>query len=171
MAIQMDDSDSITVSEQSEPSAECWQNMYKLLNFYSLISDPTGILEKSSPENCLSGGNRLPAASQPLISTLHPNHQFSCPLSSFTFWIIPLHVLLFKLFYAFLISLLPFLHFHLLLLFCFTNLSITSCFISLFCFVCTFSSPSYYSIFLFSVGIISYLYHKTDVHVDNLFMS
>lgn len=44
----MDDSDSITVSEQSEPSAECWQNMYKLLNFYSLISDPTGILEKSS---------------------------------------------------------------------------------------------------------------------------
>ncbi|KAI4804489.1 hypothetical protein KUCAC02_026115, partial [Chaenocephalus aceratus] len=54
MAIQMDDSDSITVSEQSEPSAECWQNMYKLLNFYSLISDPTGILEKSSPENCLS---------------------------------------------------------------------------------------------------------------------
>ena len=58
MAIQMDDSDSITVSEQSEPSAECWQNMYKLLNFYSLISDPTGILEKSSPENCLTGGNQ-----------------------------------------------------------------------------------------------------------------
>ena len=57
MAIQMDDSDSITVSEQSEPSAECWQNMYKLLNFYSLISDPTGILEKSSPETCLSGAN------------------------------------------------------------------------------------------------------------------
>lgn len=55
MAIQMDDSDSITVSEQSEPSAECWQNMYKLLNFYSLISDPTGILEKNSPENCLTG--------------------------------------------------------------------------------------------------------------------
>ncbi|XP_043529975.1 transmembrane protein KIAA1109 homolog isoform X5 [Chiloscyllium plagiosum] len=50
VTIQMDDSDSITVSEQSEPSAECWQNMYKLLNFYSLISDPTGILEKSSPE-------------------------------------------------------------------------------------------------------------------------
>ncbi|XP_069098559.1 bridge-like lipid transfer protein family member 1 isoform X3 [Pleurodeles waltl] len=48
MTIHMDDSDSITVSEQSEPSAECWQNMYKLLNFYSLISDPTGILEKSS---------------------------------------------------------------------------------------------------------------------------
>ena len=58
MAIQMDDSDSITVSEQSEPSAECWQNMYKLLNFYSLISDPTGILEKSSPENCLPGGEK-----------------------------------------------------------------------------------------------------------------
>ncbi|XP_063271495.1 bridge-like lipid transfer protein family member 1 isoform X3 [Prinia subflava] len=48
VTIHMDDSDSITVSEQSEPSAECWQNMYKLLNFYSLISDPTGILEKSS---------------------------------------------------------------------------------------------------------------------------
>lgn len=48
VAVPMDDSDSITVSEQSEPSAECWQNMYKLLNFYSLISDPTGILEKSS---------------------------------------------------------------------------------------------------------------------------
>lgn len=64
MAIQMDDSDSITVSEQSEPSAECWQNMYKLLNFYSLISDPTGILEKSSPENCLSGGNRHPTVRQ-----------------------------------------------------------------------------------------------------------
>lgn len=62
MAIQMDDSDSITVSEQSEPSAECWQNMYKLLNFYSLISDPTGILEKSSPENGPSGGSRPPAA-------------------------------------------------------------------------------------------------------------
>ncbi|XP_078796524.1 bridge-like lipid transfer protein family member 1 isoform X8 [Oryzias latipes] len=58
-AIQMDDSDSITVSEQSEPSAECWQNMYKLLNFYSLISDPTGILEKSSPENCITSGNQL----------------------------------------------------------------------------------------------------------------
>lgn len=59
MVVQMDDSDSITVSEQSEPSAECWQNMYKLLNFYSLISDPTGILEKSSPENCMTGGERL----------------------------------------------------------------------------------------------------------------
>lgn len=59
MVVQMDDSDSITVSEQSEPSAECWQNMYKLLNFYSLISDPTGILEKSSPENCMTGVERL----------------------------------------------------------------------------------------------------------------
>lgn len=76
MAIQMDDSDSITVSEQSEPSAECWQNMYKLLNFYSLISDPTGILEKSSPENCLSGGNQLPAVTQFLISILYPTHVF-----------------------------------------------------------------------------------------------
>ncbi|MFT7806383.1 uncharacterized protein KIAA1109 homolog isoform X8 [Arapaima gigas] len=55
--VQMDDSDSITVSEQSEPSAECWQNMYKLLNFYSLISDPTGILEKTSPDNCLLEGS------------------------------------------------------------------------------------------------------------------
>lgn len=70
MAIQMDDSDSITVSEQSEPSAECWQNMYKLLNFYSLISDPTGILEKSSPENCLSGGKKLPARIQFHISVV-----------------------------------------------------------------------------------------------------
>ncbi|KAM9476517.1 bridge-like lipid transfer protein family member 1 isoform 2-T2 [Clarias gariepinus] len=60
MTIQMDDSDSITVSEQSEPSAECWQNMYKLLNFYSLISDPTGILEKSQ-DNALSDGGRSPA--------------------------------------------------------------------------------------------------------------
>ncbi|XP_072533895.1 bridge-like lipid transfer protein family member 1 isoform X2 [Salminus brasiliensis] len=60
MTIQMDDSDSITVSEQSEPSAECWQNMYKLLNFYSLISDPTGILEKSQ-DNALSEGGRSPA--------------------------------------------------------------------------------------------------------------
>uniref|UniRef100_A0A671NFA2 Bridge-like lipid transfer protein family member 1 C-terminal domain-containing protein n=1 Tax=Sinocyclocheilus anshuiensis TaxID=1608454 RepID=A0A671NFA2_9TELE len=56
MTIQMDDSDSITVSEQSEPSAECWQNMYKLLNFYSLISDPTGILEKNQ-----DNGGRSPA--------------------------------------------------------------------------------------------------------------
>ncbi|XP_056616066.1 bridge-like lipid transfer protein family member 1 isoform X1 [Triplophysa dalaica] len=60
MTIQMDDSDSITVSEQSEPSAECWQNMYKLLNFYSLISDPTGILEKNQ-ENAVSEGGRSPA--------------------------------------------------------------------------------------------------------------
>ncbi|XP_051945787.1 transmembrane protein KIAA1109 homolog [Xyrauchen texanus] len=42
--IQMDDSDSITVSEPCKPLAECWQKMYKLLNF-SLTSDPTGILE------------------------------------------------------------------------------------------------------------------------------
>ncbi|XP_058888337.1 bridge-like lipid transfer protein family member 1 isoform X4 [Acipenser ruthenus] len=56
MTIQMDDSDSITVSEQSETSAECWQNMYKLLNFYSLISDPTGILEKTSPGLPTDGG-------------------------------------------------------------------------------------------------------------------
>lgn len=56
VTIHMDDSDSITVSEQSEPSAECWQNMYKLLNFYSLISDPTGILEKTSPDVLHSAG-------------------------------------------------------------------------------------------------------------------
>ncbi|XP_056282678.1 bridge-like lipid transfer protein family member 1 isoform X9 [Pseudoliparis swirei] len=73
MAIQMDDSDSITVSEQSEPSAECWQNMYKLLNFYSLISDPTGILEKSSPENCLADGGRRP--SEPLCKVIFENEQ------------------------------------------------------------------------------------------------
>ncbi|XP_036006462.1 transmembrane protein KIAA1109 homolog isoform X1 [Fundulus heteroclitus] len=73
MPIQMDDSDSITVSEQSEPSAECWQNMYKLLNFYSLISDPTGILEKSSPENCLSEGGRRP--SEPLCKVIFENEQ------------------------------------------------------------------------------------------------
>ncbi|XP_063040632.1 bridge-like lipid transfer protein family member 1 isoform X4 [Engraulis encrasicolus] len=60
MTIQMDDSDSITVSEQSEPSAECWQNMYKLLNFYSLISDPTGILDKEAADNGLSDGGRSP---------------------------------------------------------------------------------------------------------------
>lgn len=77
MAIQMDDSDSITVSEQSEPSAECWQNMYKLLNFYSLISDPTGILEKSSPENCLSGGSQLPAASFLNLSVISKTHSSS----------------------------------------------------------------------------------------------
>ncbi|KAL0968995.1 hypothetical protein UPYG_G00220970 [Umbra pygmaea] len=73
MAIQMDDSDSITVSEQSEPSAECWQNMYKLLNFYSLISDPTGILEKSSPENCLTDTVRSP--SEPLCRVIFENEQ------------------------------------------------------------------------------------------------
>ncbi|XP_034153444.1 transmembrane protein KIAA1109 homolog isoform X3 [Esox lucius] len=73
MAIQMDDSDSITVSEQSEPSAECWQNMYKLLNFYSLISDPTGILEKSSPENCLTDAGRSP--SEPLCRVIFENEQ------------------------------------------------------------------------------------------------
>uniref|UniRef100_A0A1A8BHT7 KIAA1109 n=1 Tax=Nothobranchius kadleci TaxID=1051664 RepID=A0A1A8BHT7_NOTKA len=73
MAIQMDDSDSITVSEQSEPSAECWQNMYKLLNFYSLISDPTGILEKSSPENCLSESGRRP--SEPFCKVTFENEQ------------------------------------------------------------------------------------------------
>ncbi|XP_076830292.1 bridge-like lipid transfer protein family member 1 isoform X4 [Brachyhypopomus gauderio] len=60
VAIPMDDSDSITVSEQSEPSAECWQNMYKLLNFYSLISDPTGILEKTQ-DHAPSEGGRSPA--------------------------------------------------------------------------------------------------------------
>ncbi|KAM8915679.1 bridge-like lipid transfer protein family member 1 isoform 6-T6 [Spinachia spinachia] len=75
MAIQMDDSDSITVSEQSEPSAECWQNMYKLLNFYSLISDPTGILEKSSPENCLSEGGRRPS----LCKVIFENEQQDPP--------------------------------------------------------------------------------------------
>ncbi|KAM4723529.1 LOW QUALITY PROTEIN: bridge-like lipid transfer protein family member 1 [Anableps anableps] len=73
MPLQMDDSDSITVSEQSEPSAECWQNMYKLLNFYSLISDPTGILEKSSPENCLPEGGRRP--SEPLCKVIFENEQ------------------------------------------------------------------------------------------------
>ncbi|XP_030213365.1 bridge-like lipid transfer protein family member 1 isoform X7 [Gadus morhua] len=72
MAIQMDDSDSITVSEQSEPSAECWQNMYKLLNFYSLISDPTGILEKSSPENCIADVCR---SSEPLCKVVFENEQ------------------------------------------------------------------------------------------------
>ncbi|XP_061651565.1 bridge-like lipid transfer protein family member 1 [Phyllopteryx taeniolatus] len=72
-AIQMDDSDSITVSEQSEPSAECWQNMYKLLNFYSLISDPTGILEKNSAENCLSEAGRRP--SEPQCNVIFENEQ------------------------------------------------------------------------------------------------
>ncbi|XP_061700533.1 bridge-like lipid transfer protein family member 1 isoform X12 [Syngnathoides biaculeatus] len=73
MTIQMDDSDSITVSEQSEPSAECWQNMYKLLNFYSLISDPTGILEKSSAGNCLSEAGRRP--SEPHCNVIFENEQ------------------------------------------------------------------------------------------------
>ncbi|XP_048858560.1 transmembrane protein KIAA1109 homolog isoform X2 [Brienomyrus brachyistius] len=50
--IQVDDSD----SEQSEPSAKCWQDMYKLLNFYSLISDPRGILERSCLGNDLAEG-------------------------------------------------------------------------------------------------------------------
>ncbi|KAF6734631.1 uncharacterized protein FQA47_004048 [Oryzias melastigma] len=78
MAIQMDDSDSITVSEQSEPSAECWQNMYKLLNFYSLISDPTGILEKSSPENCITSGNQLEGGrlpSEPFCKVIFEDEQ------------------------------------------------------------------------------------------------
>ncbi|XP_051784339.1 bridge-like lipid transfer protein family member 1 isoform X3 [Erpetoichthys calabaricus] len=74
MTIQMDDSDSITVSEQSEPSAECWQNMYKLLNFYSLISDPTGILEKSSPENGVSADDgRSPT--EPACRVIFENEQ------------------------------------------------------------------------------------------------
>ncbi|KAG8511214.1 Transmembrane protein, partial [Galemys pyrenaicus] len=60
-AIHMDDSDSVTVSEQSEPSAECWQNMYKLLNFYSLISDPTGVLEASSEAFGPAGNGRRPS--------------------------------------------------------------------------------------------------------------
>ncbi|CDQ56119.1 unnamed protein product [Oncorhynchus mykiss] len=47
--------------------------MYKLLNFYSLISDPTGILEKSSPENCLSDGGRSP--SEPLCRVIFENEQ------------------------------------------------------------------------------------------------
>lgn len=33
---------------KAEPSAECCRICINLLNFYSLISDPTGILEKSS---------------------------------------------------------------------------------------------------------------------------
>lgn len=148
MAIQMDDSDSITVSEQSEPSAECWQNMYKLLNFYSLISDPTGILEKSSPENCLSGGNQLPAASQLLISTLHPKH--ASPFC-FTYQVLPFvpsspTLFHFSYCYTLLISCLPFLHFHLHPLLCFTNLAVASQFspelncrsLCLHCFITTF---------------------------------
>ncbi|XP_006866349.1 PREDICTED: uncharacterized protein KIAA1109 homolog [Chrysochloris asiatica] len=72
MTIHMDDSDSITVSEQSEPSAECWQNMYKLLNFYSLISDPTGILEKSS-ETFGPAGVRSPT--EPACKVVFENEQ------------------------------------------------------------------------------------------------
>ncbi|RXM98120.1 hypothetical protein EOD39_13560 [Acipenser ruthenus] len=76
MTIHMDDSDSITVSEQSEPSAECWQNMYKLLNFYSLISDPTGILEKASPETGFpTDGGRSP--SEPSCRVIFENEQDS----------------------------------------------------------------------------------------------
>lgn len=145
MAIQMDDSDSITVSEQSEPSAECWQNMYKLLNFYSLISDPTGILEKSSPENCLSGGKQLPAASQPLISTL-----LSCLFALLLFELSP--STLFYLNYSIYLWF-PFSSFFIL-----SNLSVTSCFLRLFCFVCYLITQ----FFFFSVGINSYFYHKTD---------
>ncbi|XP_075785952.1 bridge-like lipid transfer protein family member 1 isoform X10 [Pelodiscus sinensis] len=78
MAIHMDDSDSITVSEQSEPSAECWQNMYKLLNFYSLISDPTGILEKSS-EHFGPTGVRSPT--EPACRVVFENEQDNSSLS------------------------------------------------------------------------------------------
>ncbi|KAM4709465.1 bridge-like lipid transfer protein family member 1 [Discoglossus pictus] len=77
MTIHMDDSDSITVSEQSEPSAECWQNMYKLLNFYSLISDPTGFLEKSSEPFCPPG--RSP--SEPMCKVVFENEQDSNSLN------------------------------------------------------------------------------------------
>ncbi|XP_037753082.1 transmembrane protein KIAA1109 homolog isoform X20 [Chelonia mydas] len=78
MTIHMDDSDSITVSEQSEPSAECWQNMYKLLNFYSLISDPTGILEKSS-ETFGPTGVRSPT--EPACRVVFENEQDNSSLS------------------------------------------------------------------------------------------
>ncbi|XP_071975455.1 bridge-like lipid transfer protein family member 1 isoform X3 [Engystomops pustulosus] len=78
MTIHMDDSDSITVSEQSEPSAECWQNMYKLLNFYSLISDPTGFLEKSS-EPLPPAGGRSP--SEPTCRVVFENEQDSNSLN------------------------------------------------------------------------------------------
>ncbi|ELW62631.1 hypothetical protein TREES_T100015065 [Tupaia chinensis] len=78
MTIHMDDSDSITVSEQSEPSAECWQNMYKLLNFYSLISDPTGILEKSS-ETFGPAGVRSPT--EPTCKVVFENEQDNNSLS------------------------------------------------------------------------------------------
>ncbi|KAG8134646.1 hypothetical protein E2320_007756 [Naja naja] len=78
VTIHMDDSDSITVSEQSEPSAECWQNMYKLLNFYSLISDPTGILEKSS-ETFYPAGIRSPT--EPACKVAFENEQDNSSLS------------------------------------------------------------------------------------------
>ncbi|XP_053317388.1 bridge-like lipid transfer protein family member 1 [Spea bombifrons] len=78
MAIHMDDSDSITVSEQSEPSAECWQNMYKLLNFYSLISDPTGFLEKSSEPFGPAGGR---SPSEPTCRVVFENEQDSNSLN------------------------------------------------------------------------------------------
>nr|XP_056711844.1 bridge-like lipid transfer protein family member 1 [Euleptes europaea] len=78
VTIHMDDSDSITVSEQSEPSAECWQNMYKLLNFYSLIMDPTGILEKSS-ETFYPTGIRSPA--EPVCRVIFENEQDNSSLS------------------------------------------------------------------------------------------
>nr|BAB15057.1 unnamed protein product [Homo sapiens] len=78
MTIHMDDSDSITVSEQSEPSAECWQNMYKLLNFYSLISDPTGILEKSS-ETFGPAGVRSPT--EPTCKVVFENEQDNSSLT------------------------------------------------------------------------------------------
>ncbi|XP_032080332.1 transmembrane protein KIAA1109 homolog isoform X4 [Thamnophis elegans] len=78
VTIHMDDSDSITVSEQSEPSAECWQNMYKLLNFYSLISDPTGILEKSS-ETFYPAGIRSPT--EPACKVAFENEQDSNSLT------------------------------------------------------------------------------------------
>ncbi|KAF7252839.1 hypothetical protein EYD10_01996 [Varanus komodoensis] len=78
VTIHMDDSDSITVSEQSEPSAECWQNMYKLLNFYSLISDPTGILEKSS-ETFYPAGVRSPT--EPTCRVAFENEQDNSSLS------------------------------------------------------------------------------------------
>jgi hypothetical protein len=48
MPVYVNDSDSIIASEDNEPSAECWQNMNKLLNFFSLISDSSGIMSKSS---------------------------------------------------------------------------------------------------------------------------
>ncbi|XP_069487255.1 bridge-like lipid transfer protein family member 1 isoform X11 [Ambystoma mexicanum] len=78
MAIHMDDSDSITVSEQSEPSAECWQNMYKLLNFYSLISDPTGILEKSSEAYGPTGGR---SPTEHTCKVVFENEQDNCSLN------------------------------------------------------------------------------------------